>query len=86
MTPKRVLEINGDLKESPLIETIRRIHSVFSKNGVSYTIIGGFDIRESLQIGYHLMSIFFHNLFSHSLMEVIMQHVTGIYRLLFCSG
>jgi len=41
MTPKRVLEINGDLKESPLIETIRRIHSVFSKNGVSYTIIGG---------------------------------------------
>jgi len=41
MTPKRVFEINGDLKESPLIETIRRIHSVFSKNGVSYTIIGG---------------------------------------------
>ncbi len=47
MTPKRVLEINGDLKESPLIETIRRIHGVFSKNCVSYTIIGGMAVIRS---------------------------------------
>jgi len=47
MTPKRVLEINGDLKESPLIETIRRIHSVFSKNCVPYTIIGGMAVIRS---------------------------------------
>lgn len=41
MTAKILLEQNGDFTSSPLIETARRIHKLFSRAGVSYTIIGG---------------------------------------------
>ena len=41
MTAKELLEINGDFKSSPLIETARRLHSLFTRAGVPYAIIGG---------------------------------------------
>jgi hypothetical protein len=41
MTVKELLEQNGDVTSSPLIETAGRIHALFSKADVPYVIIGG---------------------------------------------
>ena len=41
MTAKRLLEINGNFQESPLIETLRRIDDLFAKYSVAYAVIGG---------------------------------------------
>lgn len=41
MTAKELLEINCDFKKSPLIESLRRIHTLFNKNSVEYAVIGG---------------------------------------------
>lgn len=41
MNAKQVLELNGDFRNSPLLDTARRLHACFSRHGIPYTIIGG---------------------------------------------
>jgi hypothetical protein len=41
MTAKEVFGLNGDFRNSPLLDTARRLHACFSHHGVVYTIIGG---------------------------------------------
>jgi len=41
MNAKKVLELNGDFRNSPLLDTARRLHACFTRHGIPYTIIGG---------------------------------------------
>ncbi len=41
MAPEEVLELNGDFKTSPLLDTVRRIHAAFSSLKESYVVVGG---------------------------------------------
>ena len=41
MNAKQVLELNGDFRNSPLLDTARRLHACFTRHGIPYTIIGG---------------------------------------------
>ena len=41
MNARRVFEINGDFRDSPLIRSLRRLHRIFSACGASYAVIGG---------------------------------------------
>jgi len=33
--------MNGDFRNSPLLDTARRLHACFTRHGIPYTIIGG---------------------------------------------
>ena len=41
MTAKRLLEINGDFRTSPLLAALRRIDVLFEEHSVPYAVIGG---------------------------------------------
>ena len=41
MNAEQVFELNGNFRSSPLLDTARRLHSCFSREGILYTIIGG---------------------------------------------
>ena len=41
MTAKRLLEINGDFKTSPLLQALHRIDNLFEEHSVNYAVIGG---------------------------------------------
>lgn len=41
MDAKKVFELNGDFQNSPLLDTARKLHACFSREGIPYTIIGG---------------------------------------------
>jgi hypothetical protein len=41
MSPKELLELNGDFRRSALIETLRRLHAAFDRIGVGYAVVGG---------------------------------------------
>jgi hypothetical protein len=41
MTAEDVLEVNGDFSSSPLLDTARRLHRLFSEMQIPYAIIGG---------------------------------------------
>jgi len=41
MTAKRILEINGDFHNSPLLDSLRRINKLFSEYSIPYAVIGG---------------------------------------------
>lgn len=41
MAGERLLQQNGDFKDSPLIKTVRRVHRVFSSRNLSYAVVGG---------------------------------------------
>ena len=44
MNAEKLLNINGNFKKSPIIESIQRIHKLFSSNGLSYVIVGGMSV------------------------------------------
>ena len=41
MTAAKVLELNGDMRNSPLMEAVRRFHALCSSRGLPYCVIGG---------------------------------------------
>ncbi len=41
MTAAKVLELNGDTRDSPLMEAVRRFHALSSSRGLPYCVIGG---------------------------------------------
>jgi len=47
VTPRELLETNGDFTNSPLIATARRLHALFASAGVPYAIIGGLAVARS---------------------------------------
>ena len=47
MTAKEVFEINSDFKNSPLLETVRNLHTLFSSLSVPYAVIGGMAVVRS---------------------------------------
>jgi hypothetical protein len=47
VTAKELLEINGDFRQSPLIETIHILHGLFNRYGVDYAVIGGMAVVRS---------------------------------------
>jgi len=44
MSPEEVLDLNGDFKRSPLLETARRLHACFAAAQIPYVIIGGLSV------------------------------------------
>jgi hypothetical protein len=44
MTAKELLELNGDFRHSPLLETARKLHRLLSPHQISYAIIGGLSV------------------------------------------
>ncbi len=47
MTARQLLELNGDFRHSPLIETARRLHAAFSRAGADYAIVGGLAVARN---------------------------------------
>ncbi len=47
MTAKELFELNGDFKRSPLIETLRILHGIFTGQKVDYAVIGGMAVVRS---------------------------------------
>jgi hypothetical protein len=45
MSPKELLELNGDIRRSALLDTLRRIDAVFERIGTSYAAAGGLAVR-----------------------------------------
>ena len=41
-----VFALNGDFRESPLIETCKRLHSVFTPLDIPYAIVGGMAAKD----------------------------------------
>jgi hypothetical protein len=41
MTAGRLLEQNGDFTNSPLIQTVRKLHRLFSFRRMDYAVVGG---------------------------------------------
>ena len=41
MTPKDILDLNGDSSSSPLLDTLRRLDDCFTAEGISYAVVGG---------------------------------------------
>jgi len=41
MTPNEILNLNGDFKQSPLLDTLHRLDSLFTKSDISYAVVGG---------------------------------------------
>ena len=41
MTPKEILNLNGDFRQSPLLDTLHRLDSVFTESGIHYAVVGG---------------------------------------------
>ncbi len=41
MTAKEVLNLNGDFRQSPLLDTLHRIDSYLSSKEISYAVVGG---------------------------------------------
>jgi len=41
MTPEEILNLNGDFKQSPLLDTLHRLDSFFTESGVPYAVVGG---------------------------------------------
>jgi hypothetical protein len=41
MDAEKVFRLNGDFRTSPLLDTARRLHACFVREGIPYTIIGG---------------------------------------------
>ncbi len=41
MTAKEVLNLNGDFRRSPLLDTLHRIDSYLSSKKISYAVVGG---------------------------------------------
>jgi len=44
MTPRELLERNGDFRTSPLMRAARKIHGLLAAHGVDYVIIGGMSV------------------------------------------
>jgi hypothetical protein len=44
MSPEEVLNLNGDFKRSPLLDTARRLHALFAAEQIPYVIIGGLSV------------------------------------------
>ncbi len=47
MTAKELLELNGNFRQSPLLETIRILHGIFTAQSVDYAVIGGMAVVRS---------------------------------------
>ena len=47
MTAKKLLELNGNFRKSPLLETIRILHRIFTVQSVDYVVIGGMAVIRS---------------------------------------
>lgn len=47
MTGSEILRRNGDFIRSPLIETVRNLHCLFSSAGVPYAVVGGMAVVRS---------------------------------------
>lgn len=41
MSPKEILNMNGNFKKSPLLEVIKKLHKAFSEKDVPYAVVGG---------------------------------------------
>ncbi len=41
MTPKEILNLNGDFKQSPLLDTLHRLDALFTESDIPYAVIGG---------------------------------------------
>jgi hypothetical protein len=41
VSPKELLALNGDFKDSPLLQALRRFHAFASAKGIPYCVIGG---------------------------------------------
>ncbi len=41
MTARDLLNLNGDFRESPLLETARRLHAALTSWGLPYAVVGG---------------------------------------------
>lgn len=44
MNPKDLLELNGDFRRSPILDTARKLHRLLSQNKIPYVIIGGLSV------------------------------------------
>lgn len=41
MTAAKILQINGNMRDSPLMETVRRFHALSSSHELPYCVVGG---------------------------------------------
>ncbi len=41
MTAKKILNLNGDFKQSPLLDTLQRLDVLFTESEISYAVVGG---------------------------------------------
>lgn len=41
MTAKETLNLNGDFKQSPLLDTLQRLDSLFTESDIPYAVVGG---------------------------------------------
>ena len=44
MTAKELLNLNGDFRSSPLLETARKLHKLLARQDIAYVIIGGLSV------------------------------------------
>lgn len=44
MTAKDLLDLNGDFRSSPLLDTARKLHRLLTQQGIAYVIIGGLSV------------------------------------------
>jgi hypothetical protein len=44
MTPKELLDLNGDFRSSPLLDTARKLHRLLARQNIAYVIIGGLSV------------------------------------------
>ena len=44
MTAKDLLNLNGDFRNSPLLDTARRLHGLLAQQDIAYVIIGGLSV------------------------------------------
>ena len=41
MTPAKILQLNGNMRDSPLMEVVRRFHALSSSRELPYCVVGG---------------------------------------------
>ncbi len=41
MTAKKILNLNGDFNQSPLLDTLQRLDVLFTESEISYAVVGG---------------------------------------------
>jgi len=48
MTAKDLLDLNGDFRRSPLLDTARKLHKLLEQQDIPYLIIGGLSVADMI--------------------------------------